>query len=195
MRPYLPSASYLAEARAAETTAKLDMLTVQRINITDADGKTRLAIANSARFPDAVVHGKIYPRSIHDTAGLVFFDEKGEETGGLASTKLRNDDVANITFDFTAPRTDGIRMIKQESADGQHWQAGFNILDRRPNGSRDDSSQGGQRITLADENQNAQLLIADTAGRPRIRIGVDRNGEPRIETLNPEGKVVYHAGG
>lgn len=28
---------------------------------------------------------------------------------------------------------------------------------------------------------------------PRIRIGVDQTGKPRIEMLNPDGKVIYGA--
>ena len=50
-----------------------------------------------------------------------------------------------------------------------------------------------QRIELADENQKAELLIADPQGRPRIRIGVDKEGEPSIVMLSPEGKEIYRA--
>lgn len=194
-----PSMPFLfSEAQASpkqEVSATFDTLTVQRINITDSDGKTRLIIANSERFPDIEVRGKVYPRSIHDTAGLVFFDQKGKETGGLVLTKLRDDDFANLTFDYTYQLTDGIRMIKQESPDGKHWKAGFDIFDRRtyqPGPS--DSSQGVQRIALTDENQNAHLVISDTDGHPRIRIGVDKTGKPSIEMLGSDGKVSYRAG-
>jgi hypothetical protein len=50
-----------------------------------------------------------------------------------------------------------------------------------------------QRIALADENQKAKLLVADPRGRPRIRIGVDKAGEPSILMLSPEGKEIYRA--
>jgi hypothetical protein len=43
-----------------------------------------LIIANSARLPGAIIHGKEYSRSINDAAGVLFLDTKGEETGGLA---------------------------------------------------------------------------------------------------------------
>jgi len=43
------------------------------------------------------------------------------------------------------------------------------------------------------ENQNATLVISDTDGRPRIRIGVDKTGNPSIEMLC-SGKVTYRAG-
>jgi hypothetical protein len=97
---------------------------------------------------------------------------------------------ANLTFDYTYQATDGIRIIKQESPDGRRWRAGFDIFDRRPYKPRPvESSQGVERIALTDENQNAHLVISDTDGHPRIRIGVDKTGKPSIEMLGTDGKV------
>ena len=193
LRPYLPIAAAAAKSSSAIPSATYDTITVQRINVADADGTTRLIIANSARLPGAIVHGKEYPRSINDAAGVLFLDSKGDETGGLALAKLRDNDVANLSFDYTYQLTDGIRIWKQESADGAMWRAAFDIFDRRPYTGALESSQGVQRIALADENQKAELLISDPQGRPRIRIGVDKEGEPSIVMLSPDGKVIYRA--
>jgi hypothetical protein len=193
LQPYLSFATAKASPAPAPKSTTFDTITVQRINVTDVDGKTRLIIANSARFPGGIIRGKEYPRSINDSAGLLFLDTKGNETGGLATTKLRDKEVANLSLDYGYQLTDGIKMWKWESQDGAHWRAGFDILDRRPYTGAIESSQGVQRITLADEDQNAQLVISDALGHPRIRIGVDKNGQPRMEMLNPEGKVVYSA--
>jgi fructose-bisphosphate aldolase class 1 len=192
LRPYLPTAA--AAAKSATPTAAFDTISVQRINVADADGTTRLVIANSARLPGAIIHGKEYPRSIDDAAGVLFLDTKGEETGGLALSKLRDNNLATLTFDYTYQLTDGIRIWKQESVDGAKWRAAFDIFDRRPYTGAVESSQGVQRIALADENQKAELVISDPDGRPRIRIGVDKGGEPSIVMLNSEGNVVYQAG-
>jgi hypothetical protein len=195
LRPNMPLFSEAQASPKKEVSATFDTLTVQRINITDATGKPRLIIANSDRFPDVEVNGKVFKRSIHDTAGLLFYDSKGKENGGLALTKLRDDDFSNLTFDYTYQLTDGIRMIKQESPDGTRWKAGFDIFDRRAYQSGpSDSSQGIQRIALTDENQNANLVISDADGHPRIRIGVDKAGTPSIEMLGKDGKVNYRAG-
>jgi hypothetical protein len=193
LRPYVPIAAAAAKSSSATPTATYDTITVQRINVADADGTTRLIIANSARLPGAIIHGKEYPRSIHDAAGALFLDTKGEETGGLAMSKLRDNNVATFTFDYTYQLTDGIRIWKQESVDGEKWRAAFDIFDRRPHTGAVESSQGVQRIALADENQKAELLISDPQGRPRIRIGVDKAGEPSIVMLSPEGKEIYRA--
>jgi hypothetical protein len=193
LRPLMPSAAAEAKVRTGAASATFDTLTVQRINVNDVNGKTRFVIANGSRFPDVEVHGKVYPRSINDTAGMVFFDGQGKETGGLGLAKLNGDDIANFTFDYAYQLTDGIRIVKRESPDGARWQAGFEILDRRPVNSSDESSQGIQRIALEDQNHNARLVISDTQGHPRIRIGVDETGTPAIEMLGPDGKSVYRA--
>jgi hypothetical protein len=193
LRPYLPISTAAAKPPSATPTASFDTITVQRINVADADGTTRLVIANSARLPGAIVHGKEYPRSINDAAGVLFLDTKGEETGGLALSKLRDNNVATLTLDYAYQLTDGIRIWKQESVDGAKWRAAFDIFDRRPYTGAVESSQGVQRIALADENQQAELVISDPVGRPRIRIGVDKEGEPSIVMLSPDGKVIYRA--
>jgi hypothetical protein len=89
-----------------------------------------------------------------------------------------------FTFDYTYQLTDGIRIWKQESVDGAKWRAYTGAVE---------SSQGVQRIALADENQKAELVISDPDGRPRIRIGVDKGREPSIVMLSPEGREIYRA--
>jgi len=81
---------WFSRARSAadgSADKRFDVITAERINIVDADGKPRLAISNTARFPDAVVRGKSYKRSIGDNAGVLFYDVDGTETGGLLSAK------------------------------------------------------------------------------------------------------------
>ena len=39
--------------------------------------------------------------SINDAGGVLFLDTKGEETGGLALSKLRDNNLATLTFDYT----------------------------------------------------------------------------------------------
>jgi hypothetical protein len=190
-----PISRSVAEAKtpSPQGPTTFDTLTVQRINVVDANGKTRLIIASSARFPDVEVRGKVLKRSIHDEAGLVFYDVNGQETGGLVLTKLRDENVANMTVDYTYQLTDGVRIIKQESPDGAHWHGGFEVFDHQPYEPANESSQGVQRIALLDEDHNAQLLISDVQGHPRIRIGVDAAGTPAITMLNSDGKEVYRA--
>ncbi|MCD9033908.1 hypothetical protein LDO32_19550 [Luteimonas sp. Y-2-2-4F] len=180
-----------ARASAEGADAPPRELTVERINIVDRDGTTRLVIANAERFPDPVVRGKTLERSIRTTAGIVFYGTDGVETGGLASmTGPRGHRMAGNILDFTHQPTDGIGMMKMESPDGASWMAGLTIADRLPYVPGEvTTSEGVSRIVLANSNRNASLEIADTAGKPRIRIGVDAQDVPRIEVLDAEGRV------
>lgn len=193
LRPYLPIATGAARSTATSRSATYDTLNVQRINVVDPDGKMRLIIANSARLPGAIRGDKTYPRSIDHAAGLIVLDTRGNETGGLATARLGADDMTAFIFDCTYQLTDCIRVFKQESSDGTRLRKSFDIFERRPYTGRVESSQGVQRVMLGDEDQNAQLLISDPQGRPRIRIGVDKTGEPSIVMLNRDGKEVYRA--
>jgi len=195
LRPYLPIGTAGAQPSAAVQSTTFDTLTVQRINLVDPDGKFRLVIANSARLPDAILRGKTYPRSVNDTAGLIFYNAQGDETGGIVLGEQHGHEISGLIFDCSYQPTDCIRIWKQESTDGAQLRESLDIFDRRPHtGVMGESSQGIRRITLGDENQNAQLLIADPQGRPRIRIGVDKAGEASMVMLSPDGKEVYRAG-
>ncbi|MGH8291125.1 MAG: hypothetical protein ACREV7_19330 [Steroidobacteraceae bacterium] len=126
---------------------------------------------------------------------MLFLDTNGNETGGLALAKLGNKEIGNLTFDYTYQLTDGIRMWKQETADGKWWRTAFSIFDRRPyHPGAPTSSQGIERIALSDQNKGVSLVISDPQGHPRIQIGVDSAGKPVSEMLSAAGRVVYRAG-
>ncbi|KAF1691453.1 hypothetical protein [Pseudoxanthomonas koreensis] len=190
----LPDANASASASAtlaASGHQHVQELTVERINVVDASGKPRLVIANAERFPDPVFRGKTHARSIRTAAGMVFYDQEGVETGGLATmTGPAGHRMAGHIFDYNHQPTDGIGLMKMESPDGKSWMAGLTIADRIPYSEGEvTTSEGVSRIMLSNRNRDAALEIADTSGKPRIRIGVDANDEPRIEILDAEGKV------
>ncbi|MHA7873175.1 MAG: hypothetical protein ACX939_12565, partial [Hyphococcus sp.] len=163
-----------ADANAGNSNAVFETISVERINVIDPDGTIRLAIGNRSHPPDAVIRGKVYERSIDDFVGFVFYEADGNETGGMGVAKLRDNKQRMFIFDYTHQITDGIGMINRESEDGERWEAGFFISDRRPFEPGDiTSSQGVERIWLRNEDKDAALVISDPDGRPRIRIGVD----------------------
>jgi len=175
----------------AAADASFGTLDVERINIRDPDGTIRLAITNRAQAPGAVVRGKTYERSIDDLVGLIFYESSGDEAGGVVLAKLRDRKQSAFIFDYTHQITDGIGLVKRESEDGESWEAGLFLSDRRPYEPGDiTSSQGVERIWLANRDGDAALEISDPEGRPRIRIGVDADGEPRIVILDEDGEVV-----
>lgn len=171
-------------------------ITVKRINVVDDSGVVRLVIASE--LPDPVVRGERLERSIVP-GGLIWHDEDGNESGGLALAEVPQwkdggpeGRVRMITFDYTHQITDAVRMGTYESADGEVWRGGLTVYDRRPyEAGPIQSSQGVERIFLGTKNENAGLVVHDPEGRERIRIGVDSDGDARFEMLDESGETVH----
>lgn len=168
-------------------------INVERINIVDRNGAKRMVISNADAFPDPVVRGKVYPRSIKTTAGLIMYDVDGNEAGGLVTAKTANGASMVATIhDYGHQPTDGIGMVKFENADGKGYSAGFAIADRLPYEPGEIKTSGGvSRIWLANESQHAKLEFNGTDGKPRLRIGVTADNQPHFEVLDADGKVVH----
>ena len=59
-------------------------VTVGRINVREPDGTLRMVIANQDRAPDGVINGKEIPgREGGNSAGIIFYNNEGDECGGL----------------------------------------------------------------------------------------------------------------
>jgi hypothetical protein len=123
--------SAFVQARARTTFEEID---VQRINVREANGTLRLTISNHARLPEAVIGGKTYPLrggSGVQSAGLIFFNDEGNEDGGLVWTGQRtatgNRAAANLTFDqYDQDETVSLGYGEEN----RHRQAGLSIIDR-----------------------------------------------------------------
>ncbi len=113
---------------------KFDEIDVERINVREPNGTLRLTISNHARLPEAVIGGKTYPLrggSGVQSAGLIFFNDEGNEDGGLVWTGQRtpagNRASANLTFDqYDQDETVSLGYGEEN----RHRQAGLSIIDR-----------------------------------------------------------------
>src|SRR5690348_14247987 len=72
-----------AFGQSGASRANFDQIDVQRINIVEPDGRVRLVIANSARQAQTVVDGKVILPDRKRDAGLIFFNDEGDENGGM----------------------------------------------------------------------------------------------------------------
>ena len=63
----------------------LGEVNVERINVVDADGTLRLVISNKDRMHPGVMDGKTIDRP-RPVAGMIFFNDEGDEVGGLTYT-------------------------------------------------------------------------------------------------------------
>jgi hypothetical protein len=197
---------------------KFAEIDVERINIVEKDGKLRMVIANKERQHPGVSDGKIIDRKDgkRGTPGLIFFNEKGDEAGGLIVSDSGGRQFLSLTFDkFRQDQTIGLQHL--ESDDGSYF-AGLKIWDR-PETTVDEGltklealrkipdevvrkaaikelkesgALGNDRIYVGrGRNKSAFIELLDTKGKTRIEISVDAAGNPKLNFLDENGKVTY----
>lgn len=194
---------------------KFEEIDVERINIVEKDGSLRMVISNRARQHPGIVDGRLMKREHGRPPGLIFFNHRGDECGGLIFDENGGKGhFISLTMDKSR-QNETIGMQHLESDNGEYF-AGFRIWDRphtsladfmpkyeaakkMPKGPErtaafkelDDQGEfGAQRITIAKlRDKSAMIELSDTKGRPRVRISVDVTGNPKLEFLDEAGKV------
>lgn len=198
----------------ANQKTKFDEIDVERINIVEKDGKLKMVISNAERQHPGVIDGKTLSRK--RPPGMLFFNEKGDECGGLSFDGNQKDGKgsASALLAFDRFRQDQTVGIQYGEGNGQYY-AGLRVWDR-PDTSLGlvidklsaiqkmsegpektaamkelrDTAGGAERLMVGrDREQAAIVRLADAKGRPRIKLSVDPGGSARIEFLDENGKV------
>lgn len=178
---------------------------MHRLNILEDDGQVRLVATNRARAPDPIVGGQRGQRTGGNPAGLFFYNEHGDECGGLVYgadpgtgdqagsgmlfDRLGSDQVVGIVYDEQARR----------------WRAGLHVWERpdpppadpvtgstSPTQTADvmASWRGVPRVVVGRTiDGDAAVILDDAAGRPRLRLAVSAEGQARLETYDEQGTI------
>ena len=163
---------------------KFDEITVKRINIVDDKGVNRMIISNQERMEPPILFGKKYKRALNP-AGIIFYNEKGDECGGLAISKNPETNTYALAFDYD--NADAIGILTQQSNKNNHYNSGIVINDKDLSGKIGGNTN---RINLMTDNGNSGLVINGPDEKPRIIISVDSLGNPLFKILNNEGKLI-----
>lgn len=206
-----------AAFRQGAAPQKFDEITIQRLNVVDANGTLRLVISNKDRMHPGVVDGVTINR-VRREAGLIFFNDEGDEVGGLAVSGEERDGQrrANAILAFDQLKQDQTIGITYSERNGQR-SAGLQVWDRsdvrlsemirRLNaanaiedpGAREKAVQavratappGPRRVFVGKNTERAAVVsLADANGKPRLTLTVEPDGAARIEFLDADGKVV-----
>ena len=120
---------------------EFDVITAERINIVNKDGTTTMAISNKQRIAAPRMNGKEYPVEMIERqhfAGMIFFNEEGDEMGGLVYTSGKFPDgktygIGHLSFD----RYNDNQVINLEHKENIHGtvKSGLTFYDRTGNGS------------------------------------------------------------
>ncbi|KPQ11289.1 MAG: hypothetical protein HLUCCX10_15320 [Algoriphagus marincola HL-49] len=159
-------------------------LTVHTLKVINREtGKLVLIFSDS--LPDPIVNGKEVPR-IFQTSGMLYFDNDGNEVGGLVQPKI---DMKQSMFTMDYDNTDAFSIFKQQT--DSTWRTGMVLFDKNSSEEFETKGSGGTpRVIMANDNKDAVIILRDTKGRDRILLMVDKNDTPVIQVLDSEGRVV-----
>jgi hypothetical protein len=189
-------------------------LDVERLNVVEPDGQLVLSMANTARLPDPLVAGKTVETS-RTGPGMIFFDGKGWEVGGLiyGTRGASGSNGAGAHFSFDQFHNDQVVYLDYEDNGSTIKRAGLYVVDRARTPTQDElirlrgevasapadaraalqaqlRNLSAQRIFVGSDNETAMVRLRDREGRDRIRLMVDAQGVARLEFLDASGSVV-----
>jgi len=157
----------------------------ERIDINDKSGNNRIVISNMDNIPPPIIGGKTFERAVNP-AGLIFYDRKGDERGGIAITDNEQTNLNALAFDYQ--NADAVGLFAQDNKNDTYFRAGLIINDKDHSGK---AGHNTNRINLLTENGNASLVIKDGNEVPRIVLKVDSLGQPTIEMFDVDGKSTW----
>jgi hypothetical protein len=214
---------FLVAADSPTTKAKFDEIDTQRINILGGDGKLRLTISNNEKSPGPIIGGQVMKsREGKRGAGLIFFNDNGDECGGMTWHGQKKDGTVTanggLMFDqYDSDQTVGIQYNQRgdSRSSGLHvWERSLkpmaefaqqvNTVEQMKDGPEKTDAlkkvqekaiaeglAGVQRVFVGRTPQNeAVVLLMDTKGKPRIRLGVDGANAASLQFLDENGKTV-----
>lgn len=205
---------------AIQQKTKFGEIDVERINVVEKDGKLKMIISNAERQHPGIIDGRMIPDRKR-SAGLLFFNDKGDECGGLsfsgnAAADGKGSGSGLLAFDrFNQDQTVAI----QYGESGGRYYSGLRVWDR-PDRSlglvidemkriatmkdgpektaatakmRELAAPGtAERAFVGRDRENASVVrLNDANGKVRARLSVDATGTPKLEFLDEAGKVTY----
>ncbi|HEX5209839.1 MAG TPA: hypothetical protein VFW10_18855 [Steroidobacteraceae bacterium] len=208
-----------AESGPATTSAQFDQVTVHRLNVVEPNGNPRVIISDRKEFPGLYWGGREYKHHSRDTGGFLFFNDDGDEVGGMTFSDRRKDGhyAADSGFTFDQYKQDQVVGLSYDDEDGRRA-AGLKVWDRpnHPMGEIIEMSDQAARAATPGQKQAIEkkmmskalswghygerffagkadgqtvVRLADPQGRPRLLLVVDAKGDPSVEFLDGSGKV------
>jgi hypothetical protein len=211
----------LAIAAFTRTTAKPHFaeIDVERINIVESDGRVRLTISNAERSPGWVFSGKPVPGRPKQ-AGMIFYNDEGEENGGLIFGGKKVDgkveSFGHLSFDQydedqdmaleyserNGKRATGLQFNDRPDTPIRALYDRQQAIAKLPDGPAKDSAVRALRAGFANrlfvgrsDQKTSIVQLSDAANRPRLRLTVDSAGTAMIEFLDETGKVTKRVTG
>lgn len=209
----------LFSAFTVSKNQSFDEIDVKRINVKDDDGKLRMVISNKDRQHYGISDGKpIERKNGRPTPGIIFFNHLGDEMGGLIiGENGGKGHFGSFTFDkVQGDQTMGFRHL--EGNDGKYesglaiWQqpnipwselsSKYAVLDKITDKTarqaeiekmRNNGELTTTRLFVGKTRDDdvSVIRMSDIKGKTRIEMSVAPNGNPKLNFLDENGKVIY----
>ena len=167
----------------SDNHARFDTLTVERINVVEADGTVKMLLTNTARFPTTEeVNGKVLNEDRKKRSGMLFFNEEGKEAGGFIYDGSKNEHGHSAGMSLTFDKYDGDQVMQlltvdEKRGDKRIVRSGLAFNDRAEFETQDRTREIMRELSqISDKAERrkktseyeAQGLIG---GAPRILLG------------------------
>ncbi|MEW5982312.1 MAG: hypothetical protein AB1806_08060 [Acidobacteriota bacterium] len=176
-------------------------ISAERINIVSPSGKTVIAISNKERIAPPALGGKVYPVSVSEgrehMAGMIFFNQTGDEMGGLLfnSFRLPNGRIAGIGHLSFDRYGDNQVIALQYNENATSVQSGLRFFDRPADGTFKASLDLIEEAQAASPERAAEIrrTLADMSnkgalGVERVFVG-SRNQVAQVLLRDSRGRV------
>jgi hypothetical protein len=185
-----------------EKTESFDEITTKKINLIAEDGSLRMVLSNETRQHSGRMNGKDYPKR-QRPAGMIFFNDEGDECGGLIFAGKTTDNKTSSGMSFTMDNYHDDQVIQilntEEYADGKSTiQRGISI-NEYPLGSNIDDRNSKFKALENIENEETRNLkmqeLWDKEGsKKRLFIGRTKSNSSGLFLYDKEGnpKIKIH---
>jgi len=197
----------------------LPEITTERLNIVGKDGNKYIVLSNPEKQALATINGKpVDPDAIErNVAGLLFFNEDGDEIGGLVYGIDSTDSYQLLTFDQR--KNDQIMALrKDEFLDEGKWKKQYGLLLQERSEKQNDviTSELKKIESIEDSllrekelekfyndpvnlapyrlfigrtfSEDFGLYLMDKNNKTRLQIYIDKKGIPHIESIDENGE-------
>ncbi|MDU0371702.1 hypothetical protein ACFPAF_14960 [Hymenobacter endophyticus] len=186
----VPMVALLCAFGKPDKPVRFREISVERINLVEADGTLKMMMSNKARFPQGVTIDGKHISYKREHPGMLFFNDKGEECGGLIFGGEQGKDGkpsagGHLSFDRFG-QDQVIALNYQEQGGG--YKAGLTFSDA-PDESMSALEEKYKNATPEEKQKAVQegklglmrrLYVGTTAGRSSAMIMADQRGATRV---------------
>ena len=176
---------------------QLDELTVKRVNVVSEDGSLRMVLSNETRQHPGRINGKDLPAR-ERAQGILFFNNEGDECGGLTYAGFKKDGAVNSMLSFTADqyRQDQVLQILNSeyySNKDTSIERGIAIADYPVGSNIGELLEQYEQIQKMNDKQAQQQKLTELtskySSRNRLFIGRTAKNEAGIFLSGPDGEA------